>query len=306
MFTIHSIGKGLGDCFLIKIGEKPITILVDGRDGTQNNEIIQKLYEKSNGKIDIVIVTHIDQDHIKGIIDIMKINPEMFKETIVVYNYVTKEVISYSQAEEFEKNIEKYEVISTGKTKYKTILQEKIKFVSIDERQNFHMQIEELQREIPILTLVSPDKKGIDNVYEEYKSKRPRNKSGNGNKINKNSIVFLIEYKNKCALFAGDAYIRNIDKILSVSEELDKKTIDIIKMPHHGAENNNTGIGEFAKKHNCNKFIVTGEGSPKKHPSENVLKNIKDNLDDYVIYTKASIENNEIKNNIQNDDEIEI
>ena len=310
MFKIYSLGKGLGDCFLIEIGAKPIRILVDGRDGTQNNEIEQILDEiiKYDSKIDIVVVTHIDQDHIKGVIELMKRNEKMFCEVIVVYNYVTKEVISYSQAEEFEKIINNYMVLSTGKKKYPRILQEKIKVLSIDERKNFHIQVEELQKEIPILTLISPDKKGIDSVYEEYKINRPQNKPGNAIKINKNSIVFLLEYTDKCVLFTGDAYLKNIEKIFSASEELDNKVISLIKMPHHGAKENNNGIIEFAKKHKCNKFIVTGEvdWNEQKHPDKDVMIEINDKLTDYVIYTKVNIKDDRIEKNIQSDKEITI
>lgn len=310
MFKIYSIGEGLGDCFLIEIGQKPIRILVDGRNGTQSNVVMERLNEiiKSDGKIDILIVTHIDQDHIKGTIELMKNKEEMFYGTIVVYNHVTKEVISYSQAEEYEEIIKDYIVLSTGKKKYPRILQEKIKILSVDERKNFHIQIEQLQKEIPILTLLSPDKNGIDSVYEEYKIRRPKNKNGSSVKINRNSIVFMIEYKNKCALFTGDAYLKNIEKLLSASTELDTKVISIIKMPHHGAKKNNKGIADFAKKHKCNKFIVTGESDwyEKKHPDKEVMLEINEKLTNYVVYTKINIKNNEIESNIQSDEEITI
>ncbi|MBU5477590.1 hypothetical protein KQI69_00025 [Eubacterium sp. MSJ-13] len=313
MFKIYSIGSGLGDCFFIEIGEQtmPIRILVDGRDGTQTDEIITRLeeIEKSDDKkIDIMIVTHIDQDHIKGIIELMKKRPEMFEQTIVIYNYVTKDVISYSQAEEFEEKIKNHTVFSSAKQKYPDILGSKIEIISKGESKDFYNQIEELQKEIPILILLSPDKNGIDSVYEEYKIKRSKDKRGSAVKINRNSIVFLIEYKDKCALFAGDAYIKHIDKILSsLGENLNKKVIDIIKMPHHGAEKNNKGIVDFANKHKCSKFIVTGEDDWKGiHPHKGIINEITKKIIDFVIYAKMDIKDDQISVKAESDEEIEI
>lgn len=310
MFRVCSIGEGLGDCFLIEVGNEHevIRILVDGRDGRQISEIESMLFpvgEKST-EINILIVTHIDHDHINGAIELMRRNPEKFKSTIIIYNYVTKEVISYSQAEKFENIIKDHVVYSTSRKCYPKILQGKMRLLSMHKRTNFHEQIDEIQKKIPVITFLSPDRNGIDSVYEEYKMKRPQNKSGSSVKINKNSIVFLLEYEDKCVLFTGDAYLQNIDRILAESKVMNEKKFDIIKMPHHGAERNNKGIADFAKKHECIRFIVTGEcdWQGKKHPDEEILNDIKKKIENCIIYTKVNIQYDVIDDNIKKNEDI--
>ncbi len=66
-----------GDCILITIEKEDIHILIDGGTAeTYRNYLKTRLIQlKNEGKvIDLLIVTHIDNDHIGGIIELLKEN----------------------------------------------------------------------------------------------------------------------------------------------------------------------------------------------------------------------------------------
>ena len=75
-----------GDCFLITIEEAGITILIDGGTAeTYYSALKSKLQKLSHsGKcIDLLIVTHIDDDHIGGILELLKENGSSQESKIV-------------------------------------------------------------------------------------------------------------------------------------------------------------------------------------------------------------------------------
>lgn len=77
MVTVEMFPAREGDCFLITLLEQDYRILVDGGTAqTYNNYLRERLLELSHEgkKIDLLIVTHIDNDHIGGIISLIKEN----------------------------------------------------------------------------------------------------------------------------------------------------------------------------------------------------------------------------------------
>lgn len=302
MFQIHTIGNGLGDCFLIEIGEEkyPIYILVDGRKACQANANIEEISKlmKSGRVLDYLIVTHCDNDHIGGIIEIINQGKLINSNTNIIYNLVTKPVqadISYAQAEMLEKLATEYTLINTCSKDYSR-LAGKLLLLSRGKRADFNPQICEGNK--PILTLLSPSSSGINDVYLNYlEAKKDKNRK-DSEVINRNSITFLLEYENKKAIFTGDAYFCDVEPVLNSLKNFTSSTkIDFIKLPHHGALNNCGSIIGFAVQHQCEKLLVTGETMWKrridaktgkiiepKHPAPMVLKDI---VEKYINVSKT-------------------
>ena len=65
---IYNINVGIGDCILIT--SKSSNIMVDC--GKYNQNVKDTLNENNIKSIDLLIVTHIDDDHIKGVIDLLE------------------------------------------------------------------------------------------------------------------------------------------------------------------------------------------------------------------------------------------
>lgn len=274
---VYNIGKGLGECFVIEISNALWTsiIVVDGRNGRNRESIaqIKEVLDKYN-RIDYLVITHIDADHIAGILDIMKSEYEKFKRTVIIYNYVARRVVNYQHAKLFEEMILDNTVIPTCRKDYTMYSSPCLKILSYEKRCKFDVSEEE--KNFAFLTLLYPDKQGIIEVQNDYFDKQKCGRiQPNGELVNRRSVVFLLEYKGKTLLFTGDCYFGDIiDKVKSLCNFQDKK-IDLIKIAHHGAKKNNMRLSEFAEKHHCSKFIVTGEEKwNEKHPSKELLEEL--------------------------------
>lgn len=71
-FKFKTFNVGTGDCFtlLLKNGDKELYIMVDC--GLYKPEVNDYIKNEFHGHIDYLIVTHIDNDHINGLIGMLK------------------------------------------------------------------------------------------------------------------------------------------------------------------------------------------------------------------------------------------
>lgn len=280
MVRIRNVGTNHGDCFFIEIenGINKSIIMVDGRRGDQKSLGKIKQMISSYESISYLIVTHIDNDHINGILKIYSLprtDPvrQAFSDTIILYNYVTKPVISYSQAQEFEKFIQHNTVVPTIKKSYTEYFSCCLKILTAEQRKELDPIEQDDFANYAVLTLLNPRKEGVEQVYKDY-IKHP--KKSTARLVNKNSIVFMLEYGKHIALFTGDCYMQDItdqiDQLKNMNREGEYRKIDIIKMPHHGSKENNEGLAEFARKHRTQELIVTSkERWENDFPSKKIL-----------------------------------
>ncbi len=252
MLTIYNFSEGQEDCFYISIGkEKKTNILVDGGNGNIDLMInyIQKLH--------YVVLTHIDQDHIRGLIKLFK-NKESCKDIIIVYNRFINGEISYKQAEEFELLTKDYHNIVS----YKEYQENRgdIIFLSVSQRK----KLKKAKGQIYI-TFLSPQKEKVQKLYEYYnyyKYNSRKTKHSNSKIVNQSSIMFILEYDNYVILMTGDGYISDIMKDITILADEEQtndhiKAFDLIKIPHHGSKENNEELGKLLEKIPCNRFIIT-------------------------------------------------
>lgn len=74
-FTVRNLSKNQADCFLITLenrDKEKITILVDGNRARDGCEEVKELLDKENKKLDFIAVSHVDDDHLGGIIELLK------------------------------------------------------------------------------------------------------------------------------------------------------------------------------------------------------------------------------------------
>ena len=320
-FIIKNIGEGLGDCFIIEIkgekAEEECIILVDGRQERQGKLSFDYMKDsiKNYEKIDYLIITHIDDDHIGGILKLLELPDndevsERLSKTVIIYNSVVSSIIHYQQAERLEKILSTRNLINTCEKDYSKFSQNFLVLLPYVRRKKFDPDEYKLYRKRPVLTFIHPvDATDVEKVHEDYlKKKRNRTlNQTNSELVNRHSIVFLLEFSGKRVLFTGDAYIEDIfpkvldlknilienseeKSLLAASERKDKK-IDIIKIPHHGTYENNKQLAANARKCDCRRFIVTGEKIwREKHPAKSLLNELYDVFgDQHIIYTPIDL-----------------
>lgn len=256
---IKNLSKGQEDFFIITIEKEEmqeINILVDG--GKSGSRCVKETIESGVKKIDYIVLTHIDSDHIQGLLMLLK-KYENYNDTIIIYNKFINGLISYRQAEKFEKLIEKKEIIVS----YKEYQDNSgmINFLSVNQRKKLVLDNKKVY-----FTFLSPDQDKVKNLYDYYSYyiEKGKKRTDDAEIVNRSSIMFILEYQKKSILMTGDGYISDI--LQSIEQLADpKETVqpiihfDLIKLPHHGSTKNNLGISELLKYIPCNKFIITNE-----------------------------------------------
>lgn len=298
------MGSNLGDFFFIELEKNGVTcvIMVDGNTVKNGYTESTKCQIGKYERIDYLIITHIDGDHIKGVRKFWKDCRfrSKFEDTVIIYNFVTQKLVNYKDAFYFEKMIDGHYVVSTGRYDYVNFSNELLRIISLEKRTRFNVN-----DTYAYLTLIAPDKDGIKLVYEDYcdKFKSAGNNIGRigqpkENITNHNSIVFLLEFAGKKLLFMGDNNIDQIGPLIDGLKKMEEAKIDLIKIGHHGALDENKGLVEFAKKYKCNQLIVTGEENwNKQHPDEHIMEELNNSgIPDINLYTKIKFNNSTFSN----------
>lgn len=267
---IKFLKAGTGDCIIINHNSK--NIFIDG--GNESNYLISEYYEikSRNERVDFLIVTHHDDDHIKGILDLFKeietrneepsIGCVIFNSPRKILNKIEKindsNLLSYKQAHELEKHLIHHPNIR-WETSLNTNLESEIDDIFNDPNLSFK--------------IFSPNK----DILEKYASNKGAyltsdyrcdwnsplstliksidDKSQDASSSNMTSIVLLLTYKDSNYLFTGDVtpirLSEIIDEIKAQKESVDFK---LIKLPHHASYRSLNS--EILQKLNCKNFVI--------------------------------------------------
>lgn len=145
MIKIICLSKETEDCFLLEIEireDKVLRILIDGgKNYKYIQEYFYKIIEDSDKSfdyfIDYIIVTHIDNDHIKGILKMYKDDRivNAIDNAKIIYNKIVDiGDVSFSQAEEFENLIKNKKIIVTYKRNFQNSTDNQVLFFSKEKR----------------------------------------------------------------------------------------------------------------------------------------------------------------------------
>ncbi|WP_225311745.1 ComEC/Rec2 family competence protein [Vibrio diabolicus] len=256
-------------------------ILIDGglkRDGRQALKLIEKIFEQGD-VIDLVVLTHVDIDHVNGLLALFessKVNAD--NVGCVLFN-VPNSIV--------EPDLVKDKKTQCGYKEGNQLL-ELITMKGINFTQAVEGDQVNLGEEITI-DILSPTKSALELDHENWlkthighdedeqydKEKLIEEKHKEDSKPqNLSSIVCLITCDGRRMLFCGDSVPSQI-----VKDYLGETPVDILKIPHHGS------------KYNINKDLLTN------FPSTKFL--IPGNKSSYPnFYTVALIEDNYINSTV--------
>ncbi|HFU74693.1 MAG TPA: MBL fold metallo-hydrolase [Arcobacter sp.] len=289
-------------------------IIIDG----EFKKLIKQL-EENNEVIDLLILTHVDDDHLGGIkawmeskeFDTSKIKKiwfnsgklinEYFATNLENENYQELEVKEFDSVKTsipdgvyFENKITEYEIwdrkiIKAGDTYDDKELGAKFLILSPTER-NLKRLLTKWEKEEPESIKTSGVGKN-----EEYKKtltellEKDKN-SYDPSKHNGSSIAFVLEIGNKKLLFLGDCLHRTIVKSLN-KLKIKSLKVDLVKISHHGSKNNTSN--KLLKMIKCNKYVISTDGSKHNHPNKVTFARIikhNPNCEIYLNY-KDKLEN---------------
>ena len=324
MFNIHMLPASFGDCLLIEYGEAnaPKYILIDGGPYYQFDEIYATLKDKLPDlkEIELLIITHIDIDHIDGVIRMLNHEPPLFRIKQVWFNdyqdlHAQPEDLlgglqgSYLGILTKHKDLDKNEKpITIHRTTTEIQIPEDldIKIVNptqkalkdLVEKWDKHVEENDLdpENEAAIWNSFNGDKRyeplpadllGLEKDVREWaEADCKEDKSA----ANRSSIAFIISYKGMSCLMSGDVPSKDLRENLEALELLDEfgqLHIDAWKLSHHGSKKSTQDY--VIKMIQTNKVLISSDGKRYHHPDKETIAKLlvhqEADLDIYFNYT---------------------
>ena len=257
--------------------------------------VISEIKERKE-KIDLLILTHVDDDHIGGILKWFQKDKEAkkfidevwfnsgrtifkefgkddIKENLIPLNIERNTNTSIGQGVTFEDYIEnnnlwKKEVIKVGQQIEKYGLTFKILSPSDENLKNL---LRKWKKEKP-KTLTSPNKNDYSytiNQLIDADTFAEDNAIHNGS-----SISFILTYRDKYFLFLSDSHPNTIINSLALLKYTTKKPIkaELVKISHHGSKANTSY--ELLNMIDSENFIISSNGDVHALPDKRTLSRI--------------------------------
>lgn len=311
MFSIKMLPARFGDSFWLtykKSGdETERRVLIDGGTAGTRNDIhtLIRALPENDRRIDLVVVTHIDNDHIAGVLTMLQRKEVAVEIGDIWFNgrkHLPSDLLGSKQGEQLSEAIEDGEllwnqafggeaaVLPDDGSLPAVNLPGGMKLTLISPTKDALKDLadvwdDELRRAGLLLTgpkLMDQDEKeaeGDDDGGDFLSTEVPDVEAladtkfeGDRSEANGSSIAFLAEFEGRRVLFGADAHVPQMLKAferLSPSERLE---LDLFKVSHHGSQG--TTSLELIEKLNCSRYAITTSGSNFGHPDQEAVARI--------------------------------
>ena len=249
---IEFLQAGNGDCIHIKRGQHHV--IIDSGETCQELIALVEAIKKANERIDLLIITHYDSDHIKVINNILQgmtdedrkkmIKKVWFNATKVGF-HGNEKLLSTNDATKLaqlllEADIESVEVIDGGEVYQSTGEGELLGNEKCDWVSSFKVLEQYLD----------------DDVTDESKT-------------NAQSAIIVVRAGDKQILLPGDAIPDKLTKALDKYRKGETLKFDLVKLPHHGSYKNITE--DILGKFECSNYMVSTNGMKYFHPDKKMM-----------------------------------
>lgn len=287
--VVKSFDIGQGDFFLIKVSSsagKYFNLMVDCGKKDQSKELEEALNgQRLNG----IVVTHVDDDHVIGVIDLLENNEccDFLDDVFIIYNKYDETLITYEKGnklyQEIKRRLSQKMLLKSYARNYdrennaieRKRKKDELSVHILSKVQRTLMNAAMLEKNHLYITLLSPNIDTLKRFMRDWKkvSDSTKKTQENGKLKNQSSITFMLEFNGKKLLMLGDGIVNETFEALKNIRGVE--TIDYIKLSHHGARNSNEGIEKFVSNYSCKKFGVTikdSQDGEKSHPNRDVIK----------------------------------
>lgn len=310
-----------GDCIWISFLENdtPRNIIIDGGIGdtykSSSNvkgdfyNVIKQIREEGQF-IDLLILTHFDDDHIGGILRWLNKDKEASNLIKRVWFNSGKEISKKFECDE-NKDLD-IEIID-GLNDFKTSPKQGIKFEKYLQDYNlWEGEIIEQGSEYSFLgvtfKILSPNRKKLNKLLKLYEKQKDYFTTGNEYDFktslkdfineesqsnykfeedpsiaNGSSIAFIMEYDEKSFLFLGDAHPSVVIEGLKIFgfDKDNKLNVELMKVSHHGSMyNTNKELLEIVKTDN---YLISSNATKHGLPNKRIIARIIDNNPNAII-----------------------
>jgi len=314
--TLHFLPAGQGDCFLIQFQDDSFdyhNVLIDGGNRTtldfkkQKKQLLKIIDNGKKGRFDLVVVTHSDDDHIKGILKLVA--DEDLERYVDKYWFNSEKSIAKLFENDF-KNTQQYPIVKNVKGAIKSSRQQDNDLYSIlggSQKWNEKVITDSDVTDVSGLkiTVLSPSLAKLNALNKHWPSQplkegAVKSSSKNGfdydlsiqelrkcilnfeqdsSPVNGASIAFLIEFHDLKWLFLSDSHpdviVENLNK-LTVTEH-QKIKIDVVKLSHHGSKKNTND--SLLRLIDCQNFVVSANANKSHyHPNKETLVRVLEHV----------------------------
>ncbi|KKK65593.1 hypothetical protein LCGC14_2972590, partial [marine sediment metagenome] len=304
IFELEVFKAGYGDSLLVRYGNGSniSNILIDGGIGKTGRDLKKRINRLFNEEqvIDLLIITHIDNDHLLGI-------KSLFKSSFFNRDNLKLIWFNCSLNLGFELNSHLTEItMDTDESvnhgiKNAIILENLIKDLEIAYSK--HPIIEgndSYTLKEGKITILSPNKGALESLKEDWEDEilkrrdhRAQKDYGHpvedllekafhedSSKTNRSSIAIIIEYLSKKILLLGDSVSSIVcDSLSKINSD---KRFALVKLSHHGSRKNTSdNLFDYIQS---NYFVVSTNGGRFNHPDKECLARIANYYEDEIIF----------------------
>jgi hypothetical protein len=309
MFTIEMLAAGNGDCLWVEFGDpaSPKVMLIDGGIEDTEAALRAKIATRTAGgkslHIELVVCTHIDNDHIEGLLGLLKDLPPRVSIGDIWFNGRKQlkdnpAVLGVPEGEALS------DLLGKGPLPWNLAVKGKALVIPDDGP-------------LPVylvggmtLTLLSPTSTALAELRRKWASIAPWHDAGSdtvpaggavlggptipqdmdslkaladigasGHKDNSvtngSSIAFLAEYDGHSCLFAADAHaniLLSSIRRLCESRNISRLKVGALKLSHHGSKHNTSKA--LVELLDCGKYLISTSGKQPKHPDVQTIARI--------------------------------
>ncbi|MEQ8474484.1 MAG: MBL fold metallo-hydrolase [Marinoscillum sp.] len=257
---------------------------------------LSSIIEKGDS-IDLLVITHIDDDHIGGIIKLYE-DTEIDRSFIKQVWFNSGNLLSDFFESEREKERE-VEIIPRNKTEMSVGQGITLESALVKEG-NWFQKIVYTGLDVIVfhgakVTILSPNRSGLEKLQSKWETEKDKITLMSGEhddfnipiseliKLpfkedqavpNGSSIAFMIEHDGKKALLLGDAHPSVIEsslRNLSYSAE-NKLQVDLVKVSHHSSKKNTSS--DLLALIECSRFIISTDGNKHGLPDKQAMARI--------------------------------
>jgi beta-lactamase superfamily II metal-dependent hydrolase len=303
MFRLHVVQALFGDCLLLEYGvSAPRYILIDGGPSgvfDDHLEFVLTGIQKAGGQWDAMVLTHVDEDHVMGLLDLaQKLKQQRLKHEPPLVDVKTLWFNTYSLAvgPEMKQDLSKGLSSLPGAIPYAAAVDRSIAqgdrftddamvldmainpgftispLVTVDESPQPLATLDNLK-----LYVVGPTQKNLKRLRNKWlkwikdQAKKPGAKELSEKAVardvddsvsNLSSIMFYAQADDKTVLLTGDGRGDHLVEGLAQAGLLGpdgKLHVDVLKLPHHGSVRNVSP--EFFHTITADIYVISADGT---------------------------------------------
>lgn len=335
MYKIQMLPAGHGDCLWIEYGPRknPRKVLIDGGTGPSYKALHAKLHDlpDSERHFDLLVITHVDADHIEGIIRVLgepelglrfddvwfngwrhlphkpgdtlgPVQGEMLSALIVGNHpwnkaFLEKPVMIGADLPEIELSggmkITLFSPDLNALKKLRTTWKRDVEDAGLDPG-NPDAALERLKK-----TKKLQPSDLLGDTTPDPETLAAVKFAGDNRVANGSSIAFLAEYRGDRCLFAADAHPKLMEaslRKLLVKINKSRLELDILKVSHHGARSNLSTA--FLDLIDCPRYLISTNGDMFGHPHlESIARIILKGGNNPRLFFNYASEFNQVWNN---------